>query len=162
MPESEGRPELSQDALVEALVSDPDDVPDVVMLQGYLGRGGVEGTWRLYFTPDLDDYVDIPADKILHRRRLPDDRGTMIWVPKGLMLEHKRVTSEDVQAEFLAGPITSRFLRDQPNSIPWLNVPLLGGIQPTTTIFHSIVFPCLPPVSWAPPGFCGQSGLGCK
>jgi len=107
MSESEDRPELSQDALVEALVPDPDHLPDVIMLQGFLGRGGAEGAWRLYFTQDLDDYVDIPADKIVHSRRLPEDRGTMVWVPKGLVLEHKRIASEDVQAEFLAGPISS-------------------------------------------------------
>jgi len=63
MSESEDRPELSQDALVEALVPDPDHLPDVIMLQGFLGRGGAEGAWRLYFTQDLDDYVDIPADR---------------------------------------------------------------------------------------------------
>lgn len=119
MPESERQPELSQDALVEALVPDPARLPDVVMLQGYLGKSGVEGTWRLYFTPDLDDYVEIPADKVLHTHRLPEDRGTMVWVPRGLVLEHKQIRSEDVQAEFLAGPITARLLRDNPNPTLW-------------------------------------------
>jgi hypothetical protein len=40
MSEYEDRPELSQDALVEALVLDPDDVPGVAILQGLPGRGG--------------------------------------------------------------------------------------------------------------------------
>ncbi len=68
LPTSPG--ELSQDALVEALVPDPGSLADVVMLHGYLGKSAVEGSWRLYLTPDLDEYVEIPEDKILHHRRL--------------------------------------------------------------------------------------------
>lgn len=106
MPKSPDRPELSQDALVEALVPDPSGgPPDATVLRGYLGRGTAEGTWRLYLTAALDDYVEIPADKILYTHKLPEDRGTMVWVPKGLSLQRKQITSEAVQAEFLAGSI---------------------------------------------------------
>lgn len=106
MPKSADRPELSQDALVEALVPDPaGGPPDATVLRGYLGRGTVEGTWRLYLTAALDDYVEIPEDKILHSHKLSEDRGTMVWVPKGLALQRKQITSEAVQAEFLAGSI---------------------------------------------------------
>ena len=156
MSESEDRPELSQDALVEALVPDPDHLPDVIMLQGFLGRGGAEGTWRLYFTQDLDDYVDIPADKIVHSRRLPEDRGTMVWVPKGLVLEHKRIASEDVQAEFLAGPITSGLrvmgaadplgMRGAALLGPVVHVSLVGC--PSKLTCPISVFLCPPSVPW--------------
>jgi len=106
MPKSDDRPELSQEALVEALVPDPSSgPPDATVLRGYLGRGSVEGTWRLYLTTALDDYVEIPGDKILHSHKLSEDRGTMVWVPKGLELRRKQITSEAVQAEFLAGSI---------------------------------------------------------
>jgi hypothetical protein len=175
MPKSDDRHELSQDALVEALVPDPDRLPDVVMLRGYLGKSGAEGNWRVYFTPELNDYVEIPADKILHSHRLPEDRGTMVWVPKGLVLEHKRVTSEDVQAEFLAGPITAR-LRTMGAADPLG----MGAATPLDIIFggHPSWVACpsgLPcpsvvicqtvgcPVSWQGPGFCGHSsGLQCQ
>ncbi len=127
MPESADRPELSQDALVEALVPDPDRLADVIMLHGYLGKSAVEGTWRLYLTPALDEYVEIPGDKILHHRRLSEDRGTMVWVRRGLALQHRQVRSEEVQAEFLAGPIASQFLRPDDNTqpLPWLRGPAI-------------------------------------
>lgn len=131
MPESTDRPELSQDALVEALVPDPDHLAEVIMLHGYLGKSAVEGSWRLYLTPALDEYVEIPEDKILHHRRLAEDRGTMVWVPRGLALQHKQIRSEEVQAEFLAGPIASQYLRPDDNStpLPWLRGPAIISIQ---------------------------------
>jgi hypothetical protein len=162
--------ELSQDALVEALVPDPDRLPDVVMLRGYLGKSGAEGTWRLYFTAELDDYVEIPADKVLHSHRLPEDRGTMIWVPKGLALEHKRVTSEDVQAEFLAGPITSRLraigsadplgmgAADPLGIIVWHPSMLCPS---RALICPSVLLPC-PHVAISHTTPCPGTGLGCK
>lgn len=125
MPESADHPELSQDALVEALVPDPGSLADVVMLHGYLGKSAAEGSWRLYLTPALDEYVEVPEDKILHHRKLSEDRGTMVWVPRGLALQHRQVRSEEVQAEFLAGPIASQHLRPDDNTqpLPWLRAP---------------------------------------
>ena len=128
MPESTDRPELSQDALVEALVPDPDHLAEVIMLHGYLGKSAVEGSWRLYLTPALDEYVEIPEDKILHHRRLAEDRGTMVWVPRGLALQHKQIRSEEVQAEFLAGPIASQYLRPDDSQSPEDLLPLVDGV----------------------------------
>jgi hypothetical protein len=137
MPDSTDRPELSQDALVEALVPDPGSLADVVMLHGYLGKSAAEGSWRLYLTPDLDEYVEIPADKILHHRKLSEDRGTMVWVPRGLALQHKQVRSEEVQAGFLAGPIASQHLRPDDNTqpLPWLRAPAFVASFPVWTCY---------------------------
>jgi hypothetical protein len=125
MPSAANRPQLSQDALVAVLAPDPGSLPDVTVLHGYLGKSAVKGAWRLYLTPALDAYVEIPEDKILHHRRLSEDQGTIVWVPRGLGLEHRQVKSEEVQAEFLAGPIASRHLRPDDNSqpVPWLRDP---------------------------------------
>lgn len=127
MPSSANRPQLSQDALVEVLAPDPGSLPDVTVLHGYLGKSATKGTWRLYLTPALDAYVEISEDKILHHRRLPEDQGTMVWVPRGLGLQHRQARSEEVQAEFLAGPIASQHLRPDDNSqpLPWLRGPAI-------------------------------------
>jgi hypothetical protein len=103
--------EPNQDPIVQALVPDPAvGPPSVAVLRGYLGQSTVPERWRLYLSPALDRYVDIPADKILYTSQLPDNRGTRVWIPKTLKLEYTRVVSGEVQAGFLQGSIVGRHL----------------------------------------------------
>jgi hypothetical protein len=75
--------DLDPDSLVEALT--PDDAPeDVVPFSGFLGRGP-EGHVRLFVDPELKVWFDIPVEHVVHRHRIPAERGTfgessMIWV----------------------------------------------------------------------------------
>ena len=132
------RPELSQDALVEALVPDPGSLADVVMLHGYLGESAAEGSWRLYLTPALDEYVEIPADKILHHRRLSEDRGTMVWVPRWAGLAAQAGQVRGSTGGISGPPIASQHLRPDDNTqpLPWLRAP--------ATIFVSLFVNGLP------------------
>lgn len=101
------RPALEQDALVEALVPDPSPGPlNATVLQGYLGKSTTQGAWRLYLTPELDQFVELPEAEILHSEKQTDD-GTLVWVRKDLPLTALRLQAAQVQAEFLGGSVAS-------------------------------------------------------
>ena len=48
---------------IRQIVSDPKNVPDVMLLTGYLGASSEEGHDRLYLSPDLTNYVEIPESR---------------------------------------------------------------------------------------------------
>lgn len=103
-PRSEG---LEPDPLVEALLPDPSaGPPNVIVLQGRLGRSTTEGVWRLYTSETLDVYVELPESEIRYTRRLPGDAGVIVWVSAS---DEVRVvnTTRRVQADFLGGAITA-------------------------------------------------------
>jgi hypothetical protein len=106
--------ELGQDKLVEHLVTDPSQVPDIKMLSGFIGKSGRDGWLRLYLTPELNEYVEISQEEIIHHRRLDTSEtslgGTVVWVRRGTNLVHTRTVSREVQAGFLQGDITAAFL----------------------------------------------------
>lgn len=137
---------LTQDPIVEALVPDPGTgAPRATVLTGYLGRSMMPGTWRLYLTPALDDYVEIPENQILHTSQLPDGGGTRVWVPKTLELEHVRTITEEVHAGFLDGAIVKDHL---PAANPMANLvaaaPEMVAMMRLQTINPSGI-PCRPP-----------------
>jgi hypothetical protein len=138
--EQQGRPDdLRQDPLIDALVPDPGAGPtSAVVLQGFLGRGTKEGGWRLYLSASLDEYVELQEADILYTRKLPDDQGTLVWVPKSLRLQYVRVQSEQVEAEFLSGPIAEANLAGAAAS-PIGTGPIAG--QPITAASLCVLCP---------------------
>lgn len=103
------KPDLREDELVSKLVPDPTQQAGVVVLSGFLGRSPREGFQRLYTSPQLDAFVEIPADAIVHRLTLTPDQsaygGTTVWLRAGTQVTYTRTTSTQLQAEFLQGPI---------------------------------------------------------
>ena len=51
------------DNFIRHIVTDPKNVPDVMLLTGYLGASSEEAHERLYLSPDLTNYVEIPEDR---------------------------------------------------------------------------------------------------
>ena len=138
---SGGRKELREDRRVEALVPDPaQGPPNATVLRGYLGRGTSEGVWRLYVTPVLDEYVELPETDILHSEQLPDDRGTLVWVPKTLELHWVRPDAQRVQAEFLGGSIAARAVARGRPGLP--GGPAQPGPQTFPPVCPSGFVPC--------------------
>jgi hypothetical protein len=78
---------------IRQIVSDPKNVPDVTLLTGYLGASSEEGHERLYLSPDLSNYVEIPKAAILHQVPLPAEQdahgGVTLWVKKDAALQYK-------------------------------------------------------------------------
>lgn len=104
-------PNMEEHPLVSALVPDPaQGPPNATVLQGLAGKSPTPGVWRLYLNTDLSEYVEIPESEILHTQQLPDNGGTLVWVPKGLTLNHVQVAATQMQAEFLSGSIATAAL----------------------------------------------------
>ena len=100
--------ELRQDRLVRALRPNPDDPPpNARRLVGYLGRSTTEGVWRLYLSPELDRYVEIPEQEILHHEEVAPGGGTAVWVRRQLRVTEVILQVSEVEAGFLSGAVAS-------------------------------------------------------
>ncbi|MEM9762116.1 MAG: hypothetical protein AAF968_06355 [Pseudomonadota bacterium] len=73
---------------IEALVKDPASPPRTLLVGGYRGVSAFDGYVRLYLTPTLTQYVDIPDDSLLHHTSMPDDPfgGIYVWIEAGAAL----------------------------------------------------------------------------
>jgi hypothetical protein len=113
---------LKQDSLVEQLNPDLSGPPSVRALRGWLGKGTEEGAWRLYLTPQMDEYVQFSDKDVVHTEAIQQDRsplgGTIVWLKIGTVLNHTRVVTRQVQADFLFGEITSGFMAGTAPSFP--------------------------------------------
>jgi hypothetical protein len=99
---------LQQHPLVDALLPDPSQPPpETRRIVGYLGRSTSSGVWRLYTSPTLNRYVEIPETDILYTQQLPGDRGTAVWVRRGVKLRYVAVQTGQVEADYLSGPIAT-------------------------------------------------------
>jgi len=87
--------QLKQDLLVEQLVPDPGNPQPTIQLTGWLGKGAEEGLWRLYLTPQLDQYVEFSADSVVHSQPLQKEQsalgGTTVWLKAGATLHHTHI-----------------------------------------------------------------------
>jgi hypothetical protein len=105
------------DGLADKLVRDPADVPDLRALVGYLGRSSRPRHIRLYLTPDLGEYVEIPEDAVVHKQPLASEErplaGSAVWVKRAAELIRVRSQSREAQADFLKGAISTH-LRTPP------------------------------------------------
>jgi hypothetical protein len=144
-PKSSG---VVEDPLVASLVPDPSQgPPNTTVLAGYLGRGTEEGVWRLYLTPELDEFVEILEDTILHRQSLPDGRNTQIWVHNDLEVRYVRSEVERIPASQLGRP-HPRTLPASPRIRP-TGSPTAADVLPfaLTTAHHA------PAQLWGTPGY---------
>ena len=99
-------------AFVRDIVSDPNNVPDVMLLYGYLGASSEEGHERLYLGADLTNYVEVPANAVLHRMAAPKEQdphgGTTLWVKKDAKLIYKMAPAAQALANYFAGAIQAQ------------------------------------------------------
>ena len=104
-------PKVSADraSFVRDIVSDPKSVPDVMLLYGYLGASSEEGHERLYLSPDLTNYVEVPTAAILHQMAAPKEQdphgGVTLWVKKDAALVYKMAPAAEALAHYFAGAI---------------------------------------------------------
>src|SRR5262249_49971108 len=91
------------------IVTDPNNVPDVMRLYGYPGASSEENHERLYLSPDLTNYVEVPANAILHRmavRHEQDPHGAVtLWVRRDAALVYKAPPGAQALAQYFAGAI---------------------------------------------------------
>jgi hypothetical protein len=110
-PSAPEDPELRQDDLVEKLLPDPSQHQALTVISGLLGRSLQAGYWRLYLAPSLQEYVEISEKDIVHHEPSgqPGVGGTKVWLRSNAPLQYTRITSRQIQAEFLQGPIGAGF-----------------------------------------------------
>jgi hypothetical protein len=154
----QGRPKggaskkLPRDRVTAALVPDPSQSPpDAVVLHGWVGNSTDPNLLRLYLSHDMRTFVDVPEAEVLHSRQLPDDQGTLIWLPRTLSLTHQSTQSAEVQAQFLSGSIAGAHL---PSAGPTDIASQLPHVQPTppyTILYcHTHVHMCPTPLLTCP------------
>ena len=97
------------DNFIRHIVTDPKNVPDVMLLTGYLGASSEEAHERLYLSADLTNYVEIPNTAILHQAPLPKEQdahgGVTLWVRKDAALQYKMSPAAQALANYFAGAI---------------------------------------------------------
>jgi hypothetical protein len=111
--------ELRPDPLVEKLRPDPSAGEGTIRLVGLLSTSPDPGRWRLYVSADLDEYVEIREEDIVHSLSLGEELsavgGTMLWVRPDTMLAYsppsaRPATGEEEPGEFLQGEIAASSL----------------------------------------------------
>ncbi|HEX3393773.1 MAG TPA: hypothetical protein VHS52_04530 [Acidimicrobiales bacterium] len=83
-------------------------------LVGLAGESDDPAATRIYLSPNLDVYIDVATDDIVHRQAMSGEQSavatTAVWVRKGARVRHTRVVAADAQSAFLQGPVTDRYL----------------------------------------------------
>ncbi|MFD6231887.1 hypothetical protein ACFWFZ_34305 [Streptomyces sp. NPDC060232] len=100
--------EGSQDPLVEKLRPDPPQPPITgVTLNGLLGDSDRPGHRRLYFTAELDYFIEFSVDDVLHSARIPPDKApfpgseaTQITLRKGADIAYTHTMAARPPDEF--------------------------------------------------------------
>ena len=108
---AEPKSTFEEHPLVKKLVPDPNVLPDVVVMTGYIGRSLRDGFIRLYLSPQLDSYREIPTAGIVHQHELDHEYapfgGSALWVKAGAQVSYVASDNEKAAA-FLAGDIAAR------------------------------------------------------
>lgn len=105
---------LKEDSIVEKLVPDPSDTPDLIVLSGWAGRSPQEGYWRLYTTPELNEHFEFRDEDLRHHLRIGGHesplQGTVVWLDSSAKVSRTHATFAGAQKEFLSGGIAQAFL----------------------------------------------------
>ena len=108
---------LSPDPLVKRLVPNPDEVPDLVAVAGWIGKSTKQTHRRLYLTPSMTAYLEVPTDEIVHAEKIGDVEsglgGTMLWLPRDAKVRLRTSDATPAGSAFLEGMIAG-----MPNPYP--------------------------------------------
>jgi hypothetical protein len=108
---AENKANISLDDFVSKVVKDPKQPPDTTLLTGYLGKSSEEGHTRIYFDPELKNYLEVPNDAVLHTQEIPKEvsslGGSHIWIKSDAELIHGKVGPSRTKAKFFEGPIAA-------------------------------------------------------
>jgi hypothetical protein len=107
---------------INRLVTDPNNVPDVMRLYGYLGASSEAEHERLYLSADLASFVEIPTSAILHRMTVPKENdpygAVVLWVKRDAALVNKMAPAAQALAHYFAGAIAAQMGVAQPAPAP--------------------------------------------
>jgi len=105
--------ELKENAFVEKLIPDPSKpAPAVAIFEGLLGRSADEAYWRLYFTTELNSYVEFKQDDVLSGLSIPKEQSrlgvesTKVWIRRDATIaffQSQSAQAGEVSAESMPG-----------------------------------------------------------
>jgi hypothetical protein len=101
------QPGMDDEELLKRIAPEGGSADASVLSGVFLGRGTEENVLRLYTAMDLSQYFQIPQDKVLAVKRMPQGQ-VLVWVPRDLKVQV--ITSQTMPAEFLRGSIQSAFV----------------------------------------------------
>ena len=132
---------LPEDLVTKRLVLDPKNIPNLIVLVGFLGRSTRveepdDGKWRLYLTPALNDYITFERTAVLHLKDLTSG-GTMVWLKRDVTVQHTHIETRQMQTDFLMGEL----MNNAQNSLP--GFPHRGSGGPNGT--DGVTFDGCPP-----------------
>jgi hypothetical protein len=93
---------------VSRLVDDPAKPPQTTLLSGYVGASDEEGHTRIYFDPQLSDYVDVADDDVLHTEPSGGPgplSPTLVWIKRDAQVLHGQAGSTRQRAGFFEGRV---------------------------------------------------------
>ena len=107
-------PTLRMDEFVSKLVTDPKQLPNTLLLGGYVGASSLNDHVRLYFDAQLTGYVEVPVESILHAQEIGRDQsmlgGSIVWVKRDAALIYSMPGEVMQKTSFLEGQIQQDFL----------------------------------------------------
>jgi hypothetical protein len=107
-PPKRSRPAIAAADFVSRLVSDPANPPQTTLLTGYPGASDEENHTRIYFDPELRDYVDVPDDDVLHTQPGGGEgpvEPTLIWIRQDSQVLHGQAAGDRQRAGFFEGRV---------------------------------------------------------
>jgi hypothetical protein len=119
MPDDESHYEESREInldthpLVNKLHPNPDEIPDIVALVGYLGPSRKDDCVRLYSDLTFRNYYEIPTSGILATSQTnagDENSPTSVHVSADTRLEAVSISSQNIEASYLKGSIASSHL----------------------------------------------------
>lgn len=92
---------------ISKIVKDPANPPKTILLRGYLGDSSEAGHTRLYLDAQLNSYVEVPDDAILHEEELPGtpQGETYVWIKQDAQVIHGEAGPQRRKSSFFEGPI---------------------------------------------------------
>lgn len=121
-PGNPSKQPLTQDPLVNHLSQEAGKLKPTIQLSGWLGRGAEEGTWNLYLSPKLDEYVQFSEQDVVHWQSISADYsplgGTLVWLDASTPVRHVTVAPLKAEADFLSGSIASTYMAGALSSLP--------------------------------------------
>ena len=133
MPKPESN--LPVPEFVSQIVKDPNKHVEVLLLSGFVGPSSEKEHTRLYFDPELSQYVEIPNKAILHSQQMGPETsplgGVYLWIARDAQLVQGKAGTERAKAKFFEGPIAQGAAGGGAPALPiTVPAPICTGIGP--------------------------------
>ncbi len=133
MPKPESN--LPVPEFVSQIVKDPNKHVEILLLSGFVGPSSEKEHTRLYFDPELSQYVEIPNKAILHSQQMGPETsplgGVYVWIARDAQLVQGKAGTERAKAKFFEGPIAQGAAGGGAPELPiTVPAPICTGVGP--------------------------------